>query len=486
MAQQLVTSSELSPNPMPPADFRDELYRATPVAYVTPVLVGLNIAVFVAMLFKGVPFLQPTAHDVVPWGANFGPLTASGQWWRLLAACFVHFGIIHIAVNMYVLLQVGSFTERLFGNLRYALLYLLAGIGGNIAGLYVHPFAVGAGASGAIFGVFGGLLGFLLVQRGVVPRKAASGIATSAGIFIAYNLIYGLMRPETDQVAHIGGIVTGFIVGCVLATPLETGIGHLRPVRATVVGVVGALLAVVACRHVPKENPEEAQWYEKILTAPIVTVGHNDRVAYRGTATPADAQRMAQALLKDGLFQPADVIVLLERDSSGATLSIPLRPNAGAKSDSWTDPGVLNSIRTMGPTLATAAGGPPLKIWLLTDKGIAKNQLDIKTGEVVVGGRDRVIYSGAVAAQQAAALGVALEQAGFFRGQGAAVVATRNGPKAAPELTFLVAADAPHDPRILQTVTEVSRRVAPTVGGLPVVARLVDASGEVRGEQTVQ
>lgn len=486
MAQQLLTESETSPQPVPRMDFRDGLYKATPVAFVTPVLVALNVAVFIAMLFKGLPFLQPTAHDVIPWGANFGPLTTSGQWWRLLAACFLHFGIIHIAVNMYVLLQVGSFTERLFGNLRYALLYLMAGIGGNIAGLYFHPFAVGAGASGAIFGVFGGLLGFLLVERGVVPRKAASGIATSAGIFVAYNLIYGLMRPETDQVAHIGGIVTGFLVGCVLATPLEVGARHQRPVRAAVVGLAGALLAVFAVRHIPKENPERAQWYTKIVTSPVVTVGHNDRVAYRGSATPADAQRVAQALVKDGLFQPADVVVLLERGQAGATLSVPLSPTGKGKTDTWTDPNTINSFRVMGPALATAVGGPPLKIVLLTQDGIAKAQLEIGTGEVVVGGRDRVVYSGAVPAQQAAALGVALEQLGFFRGQGAAVLATRHDPKSIVQLTFLVAANAPHDTRIMDTVVEVSRRVAPAIGGLPVMARVVDSAGEVRGEQMVQ
>lgn len=485
MTERLLTGSEVPPA-VPPTDFRSELYRATPVAFVTPLLVAVNVAVFIVMLFHGLPFLQPTAHDLVPWGANFGPLTASGQWWRLLAACFLHFGIVHIAVNMYVLLQVGSFTERLFGNLRYAVLYLVAGIGGNIAGLYFHPFAVGAGASGAIFGILGGLLGFLLLERGVVPRKAASGIAISAGIFIAYNLVYGLMRPETDQVAHIGGIVTGFVAGCALAAPLGVGVRQLRPLRAAVVALVAALLALVAVRHVPKENPEEAQWYTKILTSPIVTVGHNDRVAYRGSATLADAQRVAQAMIQDGLFQPADVVVLLERHQQGATLSIPLRSNTAGKAQPWSDPSALNSFRIMGPVLATAAGGPPLRISLLTDEGVAKRQLEFKTGEVVVGGRDRVIYSAGIAAQQAAALGVALEQTGFFHGQGAAVLATRDNPKSAPQLTYLVAADAPHDSRILDAVVQVSRRVAPSVGGLPVMVRVVDAAGQARGEQMIE
>src|SRR5438309_8053942 len=170
MAQEMLIEPANSADSTP-VSFHDQLVEATPVAFVTPTIVALNVLVFIAMVIKGVPFLQPSAHAVLPWGANFGPLTSSGQWWRLLAACFLHFGIIHIAVNMYVLVQAGTFTERLFGNLRFALLYLIAGVGGNIAGLYFHPFAVGAGASGAIFGVYGALLAFLLVQKGVVPRQ---------------------------------------------------------------------------------------------------------------------------------------------------------------------------------------------------------------------------------------------------------------------------------------------------------------------------
>ena len=86
---------------------------------VTIGLIVMNCVVFIVMVASGVPFLSPSAKDVLPWGANFGPLTLTGQWWRLLTACFLHFGIIHIAFNMYAFLRVGVITEALFGKGRY-------------------------------------------------------------------------------------------------------------------------------------------------------------------------------------------------------------------------------------------------------------------------------------------------------------------------------------------------------------------------------
>ena len=189
-------------------------------ARVTPILIGLNVLVFVLMVLSGISVTEPTAVQLVHWGADYGPLTTSGQWWRLLTACFLHIGIIHIAFNMYILYQAGMFTERLFGGARYLAVYLFAGIGGNILGILLHPNTVSAGASGAIFGVYGGLLAFLLRQRATIRPEAAKSIGQSALIFIGYNLVFGVVSPSTDLTAHIGGLVTGFVVGFALARPL--------------------------------------------------------------------------------------------------------------------------------------------------------------------------------------------------------------------------------------------------------------------------
>ncbi len=213
------------PHPLAPYDAPHGASEApvTPAVYVpkkpilTTVLIALNVLVFLAMLLRGFSPVNPTAEQVLGWGANFGPLTEGGQWWRLLTACFLHFGIIHIGFNMYVLYQVGYFTERLFGGVRYLALYVIAGVAGNVVGLLLHPNVVAAGASGAIFGVYGGLLAYLLRYRGVVNRQAASAVSRSIFIFLGYNLFYGLADRHTDLTAHIGGLVAGFLVGFVLA-----------------------------------------------------------------------------------------------------------------------------------------------------------------------------------------------------------------------------------------------------------------------------
>ena len=114
----------------------------------TYTIIAINVIVFVAMCVKGVPFLHPTVPDVIPWGASYGPLTMGGQWWRLLTEIYVHFGILHIMMNMYILFQVGVLTEILFGKIRYIILYLVAGLAGSLTSLYVHPLGGSAGASG--------------------------------------------------------------------------------------------------------------------------------------------------------------------------------------------------------------------------------------------------------------------------------------------------------------------------------------------------
>ena len=218
--------SESSPTNTPPYPERPTAppaYAAPRKPVVTTALIGINVAIFLAMVASGISFMSPTAEQVFRWGATYGPITTQGQWWRLFTACFLHFGIIHIAFNMYVLYQIGYFTERLFGSPRYLAVYLIAGIGGNIVGLLLHPNVVAAGASGAIFGVYGGLLAFLLRRRGVVNPQAAKAVSRSVFIFLAYNLFYGLADPHTDLTAHIGGLVTGFLAGLLLAPDPTTG-----------------------------------------------------------------------------------------------------------------------------------------------------------------------------------------------------------------------------------------------------------------------
>ena len=187
---------------------------------VTTLLIAANTLVFLAMLASGISFLHPSPLDIFRWGGDFGPATLGAhQYWRLLASCFLHFGIIHIGMNMYVLFQIGPFIEVTFGRVRYLLVYLIAGLLGSVTSVVVHPVAVGAGASGAIFGLYGAVFAFLLRNRSTLDPAATKSIARSAGIFVFYNVVYGSVSRGTDLSAHFGGLVAGFLAGLALTPP---------------------------------------------------------------------------------------------------------------------------------------------------------------------------------------------------------------------------------------------------------------------------
>ena len=224
----------------------DSATRTAPATAVTPklslkewfqcatiVLIALNVLVFVVMVLQGVSAFDPTAESVLKWGADYGPLTLHGQWWRMVVSTFLHFGLIHLLFNMFVLFNIGLFLETLAGRVPFVALYLVCGVGGSAASLAWHPSVVSAGASGAIFGLYGGLLGYLLRHRGAIPAESLASQRKGALTFIAYNLLYGL-RPGVDMTAHLGGLATGFVLGLFLIQPPSTsrfssGSGDLTP-----------------------------------------------------------------------------------------------------------------------------------------------------------------------------------------------------------------------------------------------------------------
>src|SRR5271168_713905 len=182
----------------------------------TTILVAINVAVFVLMALTGVSLLEPTSLQLVKWGADWGPLSLSTQPWRLLTSNYVHIGIIHIAFNMWCLFSLGALAERVFDRWTYVLVYSATGIAGSLASLAWHPTVVGAGASGAIFGLAGALLAALYLGKLPIPKEAVRGTVKSLLIFAAYNLFLGL-RSGVDNAAHIGGLASGLVLGAFLS-----------------------------------------------------------------------------------------------------------------------------------------------------------------------------------------------------------------------------------------------------------------------------
>ena len=212
-------------------DFQGSLTEVTPRAYVTTAIVAVNVAVFAAMVLAGAGVMSPDPRVHVRWGSNFGLLTAAGEWWRLFTAMFLHFGLLHLALNMWALWEMGRVVERIYGNLTYLAMYLACGVGASLTSLLWHPQVNSAGASGAIFGVFGAFAAYLALRERGVPHGVIRRRWGSTASFIGYNLFLGATVPGIDNAAHVGGLVCGFVLGLALARPLDPQARRYDPRR---------------------------------------------------------------------------------------------------------------------------------------------------------------------------------------------------------------------------------------------------------------
>jgi rhomboid protease GluP len=186
--------------------------------YITPILVFINIALFLTMIFSGLGFMNFAATDLLTWGADFGPFVKNGQWWRLTTNTFLHGGIIHITTNMIGLIFFGLILEMRLGKIRFLLSYLFTGITASLVSIWWNPSIVSVGASGAIFGLSGIFLA-LLVSK-FYDENFTKSFLIGTLIFIGYNLLYGL-TGNIDNAAHIGGLISGFILGLIFRFTLE-------------------------------------------------------------------------------------------------------------------------------------------------------------------------------------------------------------------------------------------------------------------------
>lgn len=186
--------------------------------FITPILIYANLAVYLIMFFAGLGFISFKGQDLLNWGANFKPLTTDGEWWRLLTSTFLHGGLMHLLANMYGLLFVGIFLEPLLGRTKYLLAYLLTGVLASCASLWWYDATVSVGASGAIFGLYGIFLALLLTK--VFTPEFAKSFLISTSIFVGFNLLMGL-TGGIDNAAHIGGLLSGFIIGLIFRMTLK-------------------------------------------------------------------------------------------------------------------------------------------------------------------------------------------------------------------------------------------------------------------------
>lgn len=183
-------------------------------AYVNGILIAVNIIYFLYLEMAG---STENTGFMITYGAMYAPLVLEkGEYYRLLTSIFMHFGINHIMNNMLILFILGDNLERALGHVKYLIFYLFCGIGANIISMMLnlrsYQVVVSAGASGAIFGVIGGLLYAVFVNRGRLEDLSTKQLV----VVIVCSLYFGFTSTGVDNVAHIAGLMIGIVLGILL------------------------------------------------------------------------------------------------------------------------------------------------------------------------------------------------------------------------------------------------------------------------------
>ena len=262
-----------------------------PVPWVVYGLIVANLAAFVVELACGVSPTSPTGRELLAVGGNFAPQTLGGEPWRLLIAMFLHAGVLHVALNMFCLFQMRA-IEPMFGRVGFGAVYLVAGLAGGVATLLRSAPIVSVGASGAVFGLCGAFLAFLLIRRrGLDPLVYSKGLRW-VGTFIGLNVLVAVTTPNIDVSAHIGGLLGGGAIGTWLVLGAKPGLAPAAAQRRLVMraiggGLVAVVLALAATFVLP--SPPRARAYAWLgqtgaLVDRFYVLQDEDTAAYQAAA----------------------------------------------------------------------------------------------------------------------------------------------------------------------------------------------------------
>lgn len=256
--------------------FEHQLHQNMPTAWVTIIVVTLNLLVFVWMLVDGISWTNPSGDDVLLYGADYAPVTTTGEWWRLVTSGFAHFGIMHITLNMLCLCFVGPWLERLLGHAPFAVMYVFATIISSLTSILWQPDFVLAGASGAIFGVFGAFVIVLTKLKGATEQRAFADLKVVAIFFLVINLLSGFGPDayanfvDTDNAGHVGGALAGLLAAGIVirrSKPDQMPPMHVdfRLAPTLLVPLVVGILLAANC--VDEKQLESERLYEQIDAA---------------------------------------------------------------------------------------------------------------------------------------------------------------------------------------------------------------------------
>lgn len=281
----------------PPTGF--SLPGADNKVVITWLLLAINILVWLFMQLVG-GFLNQDVDTLLRFGAMFGPLIATGEYWRLFTAMFLHAGLIHLFFNCLALFIFGRLVEGVYGHTRFTIIYILAGLAGGVLSYMFNKTAIAVGASGAIFGILGALAAYFLANRdtlGDMGRRNLTGLATIAAI----NLGIGLVIPNIDNWAHFGGLAGGLVMGLALAPRytyelVQTPLGFARRIAGQI--------------------PLGIRW----LAVPAFLVLLGALIWYIGTDVSDTQQSQILVIRAERLLQDGDAMGALEHADRAVTL----------------------------------------------------------------------------------------------------------------------------------------------------------------------
>jgi len=270
--------------------------------YVTYALIAANAAVFGAEVMSGAGgVMSAKVTGILADGVNYGPETLGGEPWRLVTATFLHFGLFHFGMNMLCLFQA-RIAEKIFGRRGFLVIYFVAGLLGSCASLLrTHPVA-SAGASGAVFGIYGALLTFLFVRRRTIDPEVWQGMTRWAGTFVGINLVLSFQQ-DIDMSAHVGGLVAGGAAGAVLAFGERPATKQLTRTIGILVAAVAITAAVlVGLRGRAEAVPDSSSLGETgALLDELNTVDRDTHAAFKQLMDRAEAGQVTDAQAADAV-----------------------------------------------------------------------------------------------------------------------------------------------------------------------------------------
>lgn len=205
-------------------------------AFCTQAIVLIQVIVFILMTVAGG---STNTQILIEFGAKVGTLIQEGQWWRLITPVFLHIGLMHLVVNSVTVYYIGTQIENMFGHARFLAIYFVSALTGNLASFVFLPNSLSAGASTAIFGLFGA---FLMLGESFHHNPYIRLLSRQFLTFVAINLVFDLFMPGIDIYGHLGGLVGGFLMGYIVGTPQ---IGKINLIKRFLSGIILLVIVVM-------------------------------------------------------------------------------------------------------------------------------------------------------------------------------------------------------------------------------------------------